>query len=258
VQEQKLLPADGYALDQYGNAVAIDGEVIAVGSFEDDDGGTGAGSVYMYRFDGSEWDFEQKLGASDAWTQDHFGVSVSVSGDTLVVGAHGNDDDGTDSGAAYSFLYNGYEWIEQVKLLSPDGDANDNFGQCVSASGAVIVVGAQFDDSPETDAGSACLFMMNDGGAGAMPDCNDNGTPDICDIASGESSDGNGNGIPDECEDTPDPDVNGDGVVNVMDLLELIVAWGICNGECPEDINDDGFVDVLDLVALIDSWDESL
>ena len=47
-------------------------------------------------------------------------------------------------------------------------------------------------------------------------------------------------------------DVNGDGVVNVLDLLAVIAAWGSPGG--PEDVNSDGVVDVLDLLAVIAAW----
>jgi len=88
------------------------------------------------------------------------------------------------------------------------------------------------------------------------PDCNENGIADHIDIANGTSEDVNGNGIPDECEDLgPDclGDLNGDGVVNSSDLLELLNAWGPCPG-CPEDLNDDGVVNSSDLLELLNAW----
>jgi len=49
-------------------------------------------------------------------------------------------------------------------------------------------------------------------------------------------------------------DVNGDGLVNVVDLLAVVDAWGICDGNCPADLNNDGWVNVVDLLIVIDSW----
>ena len=57
-------------------------------------------------------------------------------------------------------------------------------------------------------------------------DCNNNGQANTCDIFDGTSQDMNGNGIPDECEASGD--LNGDGVVDVVDLLALLAAWGPC------------------------------
>jgi subtilisin family serine protease len=83
-------------------------------------------------------------------------------------------------------------------------------------------------------------------------DCNDNGVSDTCDIANGTSDDADGNGIPDECEDGCDGDVNGDGVVGVNDLLEVIDQWGNAGGS--GDVNGDGTVGINDLLAVIDAW----
>ncbi len=85
-------------------------------------------------------------------------------------------------------------------------------------------------------------------------DCNDNGQPDDCDIFDGTSVDQNGNGIPDECE-TPG-DIDGDGVVGVLDLLILLGAWGPCKSceDCPADLDGDCNVGVKDLLILLGNW----
>ena len=71
---------------------------------------------------------EQKLTASDAATNDGFGVSVAVSGDTALVGAYANDDAGTDSGSAYVYVRSGTVWTQQQKLTADDDAAGDQFG----------------------------------------------------------------------------------------------------------------------------------
>jgi hypothetical protein len=83
-------------------------------------------------------------------------------------------------------------------------------------------------------------------------DCNENWTIDVCDIDSGVSDDENGNGTPDECECIGDLD--GDGVVGINDLLDLLAAWGPCATPCPADLDGDGNVAVVDLLALLGSW----
>ena len=80
----------------------------------------------------------------------------------------------------------------------------------------------------------------------AFADCNANGIPDDCD------PDGNGTGIPDDCESRGDS--NGDGFVDVTDLLALLAVWGPCPAPCPEDLNGDGSVNVTDLLALLANW----
>ena len=81
-------------------------------------------------------------------------------------------------------------------------------------------------------------------------DCNDNGVADGCNIAGGTSEDVNGNGVPDECECPPD--VNGDGTVDVLDLLAVLGSWG--KHAVIEDVHYDGVVDVVDLLAVLGAW----
>jgi len=141
--ETKHLAPDGAAQDRFGNAVSIDGDVLVVGAYGDDDHGDWSGSVYVYRSD----TMEAKLTASDGAASDSFGYSVTISGDVVVVGATGNDDNGDASGSAYVFRYDGSEWIEEVNLLASDGADGDVFGGSVSVDGDAIAVGASGDDS---------------------------------------------------------------------------------------------------------------
>ena len=89
---------------------------------------------------------ETKITASDAEQGDEFGHSVSISGDTAVIGAQCDCDNGTFSGAAYVFVRDGTTWTEQQKLTASDGDSNDWFGCSVSISGDTAVVGAEGDE----------------------------------------------------------------------------------------------------------------
>jgi len=95
--------------------------------------------------------------------------------------------------------------------------------------------------------------VIRDPTAAPLPDCNENGIADTCDIAGGTSTDSNGNGIPDECE-LAVGDLNEDGVVDAADLGILLAAWGGCTGECPADLNNDGQVDGADLGILQGNW----
>lgn len=85
-------------------------------------------------------------------------------------------------------------------------------------------------------------------------DCNANSAPDDCDISSGSSSDTNSNGLPDECEAQPCVgDLNGDGTVNASDLALLLGAWGSNPGHVA-DLNGDGVVNASDLALLLGNW----
>jgi hypothetical protein len=86
--------------------------------------------------------------AWDGAAFDYFGSSVSVFGDTGLVGAYlGDTPGGVDAGAAYVFVRSGTTWTEQQKLLAPDGAANDFFAYSVSVFGDTVAGGAVGDDT---------------------------------------------------------------------------------------------------------------
>jgi hypothetical protein len=145
VEEQKLLAFDAEERDHFGMSCAVDGVVAVVGAADDDeacpaDPGCNSGAAYVYRHDGSAWQFEQKLKAFDAAREDRFGHSVSVSGEVIVVGA-GWDDDAR--GSAYVYRYDGAIWEFEQKLTATGGEANEVFGRSVSVSRDHAVVGSR-------------------------------------------------------------------------------------------------------------------
>jgi len=131
-----------------------------VGADENDDNGEGSGSAYVFRWNGSSWVEEQKLLPSDGAAEDYFGCSVSISGNVALVGADENDDNGEGSGSAYVFRWNGSSWVEEQKLLPSDGAAYDWFGESVSISGDVALVGAVLNDDDGADSGSAYVYTL--------------------------------------------------------------------------------------------------
>lgn len=165
VEEDKLLPSDGAENDYFGFSVSVSGDVALVGAWWDDDNGPDAGSAYVFRFDPEtgEWVEEEKLLASDGAGQDHFGISVSISGDVALVGADGDDDNGNVSGSAYLFRYDPgtMTWVEEEKLLASDGAPYDDFGYSVSISGDVALIGAYGDDDNGDQSGSAYVFRYD-------------------------------------------------------------------------------------------------
>ncbi len=162
---QVLHPA-GAANDLFGNAVAIDGDTMIVGSPQDDIGAnTDQGSAHIYRWTGSGWTLEATLEATDIATSDFFGYSVALSGDTALVGAY-TDDVGVNAnqGSAYIFTRSGTTWTQQAKLTASDGAANDRFGSSVALSGDTAIVGAYLDNvGANADQGSAYVFVRSGG-----------------------------------------------------------------------------------------------
>ena len=100
--------------------VALDGDTLVVGARNDDDKGSNSGSVYVFVRSGTTWTQHQKLVANDgaAWTSS---AIVALDGDTLVVGARNDDDNGSNSGSVYVFVRSGTTWTQQQKLVANDG-----------------------------------------------------------------------------------------------------------------------------------------
>ena len=97
--EQTLQPSDATAGDQFGFAIAMDGEAAIIGAYES--AGTGAAYIFGFDTETSQWGEEQKVLASDGASDDSFGKSVAMSGEVAIVGAQDHDANGSDSGAAY-------------------------------------------------------------------------------------------------------------------------------------------------------------
>jgi len=168
---KKLVPSDAASGDAVGYSVAVGGSIAAVGAYLDTEPYTWSGSVTLFERNagGAEnWGEELKLVPADPSVWKFFGCSVEISGDTLVVGARGDDTLAYNSGAAYVFqrhLGGPENWGQVAKLLADDGSTDDDFGQQVAIGGDTIVVGAHLTTA--SNRGSAYIFRRNSGGANA-------------------------------------------------------------------------------------------
>jgi hypothetical protein len=159
-ETQKIIAPDGAAGDEFG-VVALDGDTAIIGAWYDDDTGVDSGSAYVFTSSGTGWAMQQKLLASDGEAGDVFGLVVALDGDTAIITAVLDDDNGVDSGSAYVFIRTGTIWTQQAKLLASDGQAGDSFGSSVSLSGDTAFIGAQWDDDNGVDSGSVYVFTRS-------------------------------------------------------------------------------------------------
>jgi len=158
VETQKLVASDGAAGDHFSESVSVSGDTALVGAAHDGDLGQYSGSAYIFENVGGVWTQTAKLLASDGAAEDRFGSRVSVSSDTALVVAMGDDDLGQDSGSAYVFERVGGVWSQTTKLLASDGAAGDSFGYSVAVSGETVLVGVMNDDDRGENSGSAYVF----------------------------------------------------------------------------------------------------
>ena len=109
----------------------------------------------------ADWPQQDKLLASDGFEYDRFGRAVSISGNYAIVGAWGDDDNGSESGSAYIFETDGMGWTQKAKLTASDGDPCDYFGDCVSISDGYAIIGAFAHDANGVGSGSAYIFYRH-------------------------------------------------------------------------------------------------
>ena len=173
-QQAFLKPSHRQVDAHFGFAVAVSGNTIAIGADQEDSGETGinsapmnppafhSGAVYVFDRTGSAWSQQAFVKASNTGATDAFGRSVSLSGDTLAVGAIGERSDATGvngpqdndnargSGAAYVFIRNFGLWTQQAYIKASNTGIEDAFGSAVAISGNVLAVGAPGEDSNAT------------------------------------------------------------------------------------------------------------
>jgi hypothetical protein len=162
-QQQQLIPADGVNGDDFAISVAIDADTVVVGAPSKTIGLlSGRGAAYVFVRNGTTWTQQQQLIASDGGLFDNFGTSVSVSGETIVVGSPNHAvGANTRQGAAYVFVRSGSTWTLQQKLTANDGLTSDLLGSAVALTGNTAVIGAREDNFGANRNGKAYVFLRS-------------------------------------------------------------------------------------------------
>jgi hypothetical protein len=181
---QKIVSSDRDVGDKLGYSVCISGNTIVVSTINESEDASGentldeAGSAYVFERDGGgNWNEVQKIVAPDRAANDHFGCSVSISGNYAIIGAKNEDEDASggntleSAGSAYIFEPNGSEyWNKVQKIVASDRAGLDYFGGSVSISGNYAIIGAIEEDEDASGAntmsasGSAYIFNSDAGG----------------------------------------------------------------------------------------------
>lgn len=154
-------PATG---DRFGSSVAISGNRAVVGARYDDAAANNAGTAYV--FDVMTGGLTTTLSNPAPAAGDAFGVSVALSGNIAIVGAHEDDAGGTDVGRAYAFDATTGALV--TTLSNPAPIVNEGFGQSVAISGNVAVIGARLDDVAPFGVERAYVFNATTGSLSAM------------------------------------------------------------------------------------------
>lgn len=172
VEVRKLVASDGEAGDEFGTSVAVSGDTIVVGARNDPGVSSQTGSAYVFSKDAggpSNWGEVKKLRSADQTGVTRYGTSVSVSGDSVVVGAMQASPAGAQSGAAYVYDRDTGgvgNWGQTKELVASDAIALDWFGFSVSIDLDTVAVGARCNDAGGADAGAVYIYGRDVGGSG--------------------------------------------------------------------------------------------
>lgn len=162
--EVQVYALDGYAGDQFGSSVCIEGDTAIIGAYQADGLAVDSGAAYVFdRQAGTlePWNLQRKIMANDGASGDMLGISADLSGDIVVLGAPGDDDHGWGSGAAYAFsrdVGGTGQWGQIQKFAPADTLAGDYFGYSVGIWANRIVLGAPYSDAFGADEGTAYLY----------------------------------------------------------------------------------------------------
>jgi hypothetical protein len=160
---KKLTASDEQVYDEFGKSVDVVDGVAIVGADFEADGGNCAGAAYIFEQNNggiNNWGEVKKLTASDTCAYDHFGFSVAVASNVVIVGACYKDV-GHETGAAYIFERNAggiNNWGEVKKLVPSDVQDYDHFGFSVGIDGGIAVVGAPAGVAGNSGGGKAYIF----------------------------------------------------------------------------------------------------
>lgn len=165
-QESKIEPDDDHLGDNFAASVSIEDELVVVGApFADPEIGgrqvTNAGAAYVYRKRANTWSQDSKLVLENASAFDNFGGSVTTSGNSIVVGATGQDYFSMlRVGSAFTFVRNQDSWENQTQILSGAPYSDSNFGSSIAINGELIIVG---EPGTSSKAGSIHVYSIEEG-----------------------------------------------------------------------------------------------
>ncbi|MEW6746767.1 MAG: hypothetical protein AB1486_28840 [Planctomycetota bacterium] len=152
--EWKVTASDGQAGDNFGDAIALEGDRLLVGADKSHAWGTYSGAAYYFLFDGADWSQQQIPPGHDTGAEDSFGSAVALCGGTALIGAEGEYE---ARGAAYLFRMCG-DWTQDLKLVPSDRQQGSYFGYSLDLDEEFAVVGATWWDGYYDSQGKAYLY----------------------------------------------------------------------------------------------------
>ena len=154
-ETQKLIANNPEAGAALGQSVDLGSSRAVVGAmFANVSGVSNAGAAYVFDLEGSTWSQSARLVADDPTPNNQFAWAVALSGNSVVVGAPGEDEGGSNSGAVYAYRSSASGWSQESKIKAFDSEAGDGYGSSVDMRAGWLAVGAPTEDEGGPNAGA--------------------------------------------------------------------------------------------------------
>ena len=180
---EKITPNDGSANDYFGISLALDKDILAIGSMRhspDKINPIKSGAVYLYSFEGDKFYFFNKIYPKENVNQyDYFGASLDIHNGVLVIGAHSDDEGGKNAGAVYVYNQKGNAWVISDKIFKENSNSHNLFGTSVSILDGKFLCSSHLEelDGNSIDHGVAYYYNNN-----SSTDVSDNAENEIINL----------------------------------------------------------------------------
>lgn len=163
---EKITPSDASTDDFFGVSIAIDQDILAVGSMRhspDKLNPLRSGSVYLYSFENDKYYFFNKIYPKESVNDyDYFGSSLDIHNDVLVIGAHSDDEAGKNAGAVYVYNQKGNAWEMSKKITKENANSHNLFGASVSVFDGNFVCSSHLEELDENSIDHGVAYYYND------------------------------------------------------------------------------------------------
>ncbi|MCW5777676.1 MAG: hypothetical protein KIS87_14665 [Phycisphaeraceae bacterium] len=269
--DAKLNAPQPKADDQFGFAVALEGDILLIGAPNDDAIAPLAGAAHVYSREPTGWIVAQTLRASDGAQADLFGRAAALAGGVAFIGAPHADTPAVNAGKAYVFTPGEGGWTESACLTAPIPVANDGFGWAIASAGSRLLVGTP---RAHLAPGAAHVFRRLDAAwwhvqrIDAPPNVGNTGWFGAAVGADGELALIGARRSDEACpgencnagaayaytlhECGCAADLNGDGAVNSLDFILFLIAY--VGQSLDADWNGDGQINSLDFIAYLGDY----
>lgn len=227
-QQAKLAAPEAAGVDMFGMALALQRDRLVVGAPFEGSGARQSGAAYVFTRTGETWSAPVKLKAAEPATEAYLGWSVALDADTIVAGAHHDNQaliTAGSSGSAHVFVLRDTSWMEQAHLQAPQPDAGDLFGWSVSVLGDRAVIGAPHGDVLNSSCKSGRAYVFDrSADAWQVTATLEPTTPRDCDYFGTSVALGDGSLVIGASGDAPSSDAHNSGAIYLYARADTLGA----------------------------------